>query len=39
MQRVFGMKKSDGTPIDINAKYLVATNNFMGLAETDSKNL
>ncbi|SNX53306.1 5'-nucleotidase C-terminal domain-containing protein [Thermoanaerobacterium sp. RBIITD] len=30
MQRVFDMKKSDGTPIDMNAKYLVATNNFMG---------
>ncbi|MDI3529927.1 5'-nucleotidase C-terminal domain-containing protein [Thermoanaerobacterium sp. CMT5567-10] len=30
MQRVFDMKKSDGTPIDMNASYLVATNNFMG---------
>ncbi|SNX53513.1 5'-nucleotidase C-terminal domain-containing protein [Thermoanaerobacterium sp. RBIITD] len=30
MQRVFDMKKSDGTPIDMNTKYLVATNNFMG---------
>lgn len=30
MQRVFNMKKSDGTPIDMNASYLVATNNFMG---------
>lgn len=30
MQRVFDMKKSDGTPVDMNAKYLVATNNFMG---------
>ncbi|ADL69813.1 5'-Nucleotidase domain protein [Thermoanaerobacterium thermosaccharolyticum DSM 571] len=30
MNRVFDIKKSDGTPIDMNAKYLVATNNFMG---------
>lgn len=30
MQRVFVMKKSDGSPIDMNASYLVATNNFMG---------
>jgi len=30
MKRVFDMKKSDGTPIDMNAKYLVATNSFMG---------
>ncbi|AGB19965.1 5'-nucleotidase C-terminal domain-containing protein [Thermoanaerobacterium thermosaccharolyticum] len=30
MQRVFDMKKSDGSPIDMNTSYLVATNNFMG---------
>ena len=30
LQRVFGMKKSDGTPLDPNASYIVATNNFMG---------
>lgn len=30
MQRVFDMKKSDGTPIDMNTSYLVATNNFIG---------
>jgi len=30
MHRVFDMKKSDGTPIDMNKSYLVATTNFMG---------
>ncbi|QSZ27103.1 5'-nucleotidase C-terminal domain-containing protein [Aceticella autotrophica] len=30
MQRVFDMRKSDGTLIDMNKKYIVATNNFMG---------
>lgn len=30
MHRVFDMRKSDGTPIDMNKSYLVATNNFMG---------
>jgi 2',3'-cyclic-nucleotide 2'-phosphodiesterase/3'-nucleotidase len=30
MQRVFDMRKSDGTPILMDKTYLVATNNFMG---------
>lgn len=29
LQRVYDMKKANGTPIDLNATYTVATNNFM----------